>query len=80
MWDCNCEKTYEVGVDRGVYYVKDSSVYTNGVPWNGYRALFSRRLRGDTMDAGNWLETSYISWMSIGIRIAKNLIIMIDNI
>lgn len=34
-WDKSGEKTYEIGVDRGVLYLQESGAYPKGVVWNG---------------------------------------------
>ncbi len=40
VWDKTGERTYEVGVDRGVLYpMGTDGKYTTGVPWNGLTAV-----------------------------------------
>mgnify|MGYP003396764701 FL=1 len=39
VWHAAGTKQYELGVDRGVLYVKDSAGYGTGVAWNGLTAV-----------------------------------------
>lgn len=35
VWDALGERKYEIGVDRGVFYVLEAGEYVGGIPWNG---------------------------------------------
>lgn len=39
VWDKDGERLYETGVKNGVLYVKSSTGYAAGVPWNGLTAV-----------------------------------------
>ena len=40
IWDQDGQRTYETGVDHGVFYpVNEQGVYTGGVAWNGLSAV-----------------------------------------
>lgn len=39
VWDQSGERLYETGVDRGVLYVPNNGVYSNGFAWNGLTAV-----------------------------------------
>lgn len=39
LWDQTGQRFYETGVDRGVLYIPNNGLYTEGYPWNGLTAV-----------------------------------------
>lgn len=49
-WDAEGQKFYELGVSKGVLFVKDTDGYGNGVPWNGLTAVNENPTGGEAQD------------------------------
>lgn len=49
-WDVEGQKFYELGVSKGVLFVKDSEGYGAGVPWYGLTAVNENPTGGEAQD------------------------------
>ena len=49
-WDVEGKKFYELGVSKGVLFVKDSEGYGAGVPWYGLTAVNENPTGGEAQD------------------------------
>lgn len=64
IWDQDGQRTYETGVDHGVFYpVNEQGVYTGGVAWNGLSAVNEKPSGGEP--SAVWADNiKYLNMMS----------------